>query len=233
MQAIIPAAGRGTRLRPLTDETPKGLVSVAGRPLLAYVFERLTSLPIDEVIVVVGYEGEQIVTRFGSTVNGLPVEYVWQASQHGLAHALHQARDLIDGSFVVLNGDNVFCDPIPPVQMVDADGAILVESVSPDQARTTGVVVTDEVGLVSDIVEKPPNPPSTLSTTGVYYLPEATMAACATIEPSNTGEYELAAALRTLIADGMTIRAIPFSGWRQNVNTPADIRRVEAQLSSA
>ena len=231
VQAIIPAAGRGTRLRPLTDETPKGLVSVAGRPLLAYVFERLASLPIEEMIVVVGHEGEQIISRFGSTVHGLPVHYVWQESQLGLAHALHQTSELVDGSFVVLNGDNVFCDPIPPIYDVDADGAVLVEPVPTDQARETGIVVTDGDGLVRDIVEKPTDPPSSISTTGAYYLPEDIMDTLASIEPSGTGEYELAAAIRTLLADGKTFRATVFSGCRQNVNTPADIACVERLLS--
>ena len=92
MQAVIPAAGKGTRLRPLTAEKPKALVEVADRPILSHCLERLVELPIAEVVVIVGYEGQQIIDRYGDEFDGLTITYSWQHEQNGLAHALVQLR---------------------------------------------------------------------------------------------------------------------------------------------
>ena len=230
MQAIVPAAGKGTRLGSLTADRPKGLVEIADRPLLGYVFDQLVGLGVDEIIVILGYEGEQIRETFGDSFKSIPIRYVWQPEQRGLAHAISQASERISGDFIVLNGDNVFCDPIPAIDLRDADGTLLVERVSREAASKTGVVEVVD-GLVDRIVEKPELPPSTLATTGFYQLPAAFMDASKEIDPAPTGEYELADALSILIEDGYRFRAVPYSGTRFNVNTPQDIGRVEAHLA--
>ncbi|MFW6385460.1 MAG: sugar phosphate nucleotidyltransferase, partial [Halodesulfurarchaeum sp.] len=88
MKAVVLAAGRGTRLQPLTDAKPKALVEVAGRPLLSYVFDALRDLPVHEVVVVIGYRGEDIIDYYGHTVDGIPVTYTEQEAPRGLADAL-------------------------------------------------------------------------------------------------------------------------------------------------
>ncbi|SDJ69786.1 glucose-1-phosphate thymidylyltransferase [Halovenus aranensis] len=107
MIGVVPAAGQGTRLRPLTDDTPKGLVDIAGQPLLAHVFETLLDSGVDELVVVVGYRAGDIVAHFGESYAGCPLTYVHQRERLGLGHAIAQARPHVDGPFVVLNGDNV------------------------------------------------------------------------------------------------------------------------------
>ena len=230
MQVIVPAAGKGTRLRPVTDEKPKGLVSILDRPLLAYVFDQLEMLPVDEVIVIVGYKGEQIISHFGEHVGELSLRYVWQEEQRGLAHAIAQARHVVTDDVLVVNGDNVFCDSIEPILTPDADGAVLVEDVTREQAKQTGVVtVTD--GFVDAIVEKPANPPTTLATTGAYLLPHAAMDICHTLQPASTGETEVAQVISALLESGYRFRAVPYAGWRQNVNTVDDVALVEERLA--
>ncbi|WP_424014175.1 NTP transferase domain-containing protein [Halorubrum xinjiangense] len=73
MDAIIPAAGRGSRLGELTVNRPKGLVDVAGRPLLACAFETVVDAGADELIVIVGDEAPQILDRFGHAFEGIPI----------------------------------------------------------------------------------------------------------------------------------------------------------------
>lgn len=65
MQAVIPAAGEGTRLRPLTDTRPKALVEVAGRPILTHCFEQVLELPVSEFLVIVDDRGDQIREAYG------------------------------------------------------------------------------------------------------------------------------------------------------------------------
>ncbi|TKX48499.1 sugar nucleotidyltransferase [Halorubrum sp. SD690R] len=73
MDAVIPAVGRGSRLGELTADRPKGLVEVAGRPLLAHVFETAVEAGADELVVIVGYEAGQIIDRFGHAFEGIPI----------------------------------------------------------------------------------------------------------------------------------------------------------------
>lgn len=91
MKALIPAADRGTRLGERTETRPKGLVEVTGRPLLAHVFETAVDAGADELVVVIGYEGAQIIDRFDDPFAGVPITYVHQREQLGLGHAVLQA----------------------------------------------------------------------------------------------------------------------------------------------
>lgn len=142
VQAVVPAAGEGTRMRPLTADRPKGLVEVAGQPLLAHVFDALRPVA-RECVVVVGYRGDQILDRFGSTYRGLDLTYVRQPERRGLADALLQAEPHVDGDVVSLNGDNVLRTDLGNLvarhRETGADVTALVERVSPERARKGAV----------------------------------------------------------------------------------------------
>ncbi|MFC7058392.1 sugar phosphate nucleotidyltransferase [Halovenus salina] len=235
MIGVVPAAGEGTRLRPLTDSKPKGLVSVAGRPLLEHVFEALLDSGVDELIVVVGYRAGDIIDHFGESFEGWPITYVHQRERLGLGHAIGLVEPHVDESFVVLNGDNVVDGtldrPIQRFEESDSDAVIAVEKAEPDRARETGVVTVDGK-RVTGIVEKPDEPPSTLVTTGCYVLSPRVFDALELIEPSPRGEYELADALGVLIRAGRLVEAVELDTDRVNVNTPADAQQAEQVFDS-
>lgn len=234
MQGIVPAAGEGTRLRPLTADKPKGLVEVAGRPLLTHALEALCDVGVSELVVVVGYEGEQIVDHYGETFEGVPITYVRQVERLGLGHAVSQARPHVDGTFLVLNGDNVFAGPLDPVaeriEKPGIDAAMLVETASLEAARTTGVVETDAAGCVTGLVEKPDDPPSTLVSAGCWALPLETFHALELAQPSDRGEYELTDAIDLLVEAGWQVDAVELTRDRVNVNTEADVASAEQVL---
>ena len=117
MQAVVLAAGKGTRLRPLTDDKPKVLVEVNGTPLIQDVFDNLLEAGATELVVVVGYKAEQIIDRFGDEYEGVPITYTHQREQLGLAHAILQAEPHINGPFMLMLGDNVFVDSARTVRM--------------------------------------------------------------------------------------------------------------------
>lgn len=233
MQAVVPAAGEGTRLRPLTADTPKGLVEVAGQPLLTHVFETLVSLDVDHIVVVIGYKGAQIPEHFGDGYRGIPLTYVDQQDRRGLAHAISRAADHIDAPFVVMNGDNVFGSPpneeLRTFEQTACDGVLVVERASPAVVKTGGEVRTTE-GRVTEVIEKPESPDTHLVTTGCYLLPPAFFEGAQTIAPSSRGELELTDAINALIGQGMAFRATEFRGWRYNVNTQKDIEAVEDRI---
>ena len=233
MYGVVPAAGKGTRLRPLTDDTPKGMVDIGGRPLLSHVFDRLLAVGIDHLVVVVGYELGAITEHYDDSYRGTPITYVHQREQLGLGHAIAQCASVVSGMFVVCNGDNVFAEPqqlaVDRAHEAAVDAVVVTESVSRQAATQTGVVETDG-SQVRRIVEKPDEPRSRLSTTGWYVLPEAIVSALDLVRPSDRGEYELADGLSVLAAAGRRIETVELDGRRINVNTPDDIGRAEQLL---
>ena len=231
MYGVVPAAGKGTRLRPLTDNTPKGMVEIGDRPLMTHVFDRLISVGVDHLVVVVGYELSTITDYYGDHYCGTPITYVHQREQLGLGHAIAQCAPVVSGTVVVCNGDNVFGRPqqaaVDRARDDDVDAVVVTETVSGQQATKTGVVETDAEGRVQRVVEKPDEPPSQLSTTGWYVLPEEIFDALDLIRQSDRGEYELADGLSVLAAAGGRIDTVELDGERVNVNTPSDIDRAE------
>lgn len=108
MQAVIMAAGRGTRLGEITSGRPKSLVKVGPRPILEHTL--LSVLPLAKrAVIVIGYRGRQIKEYFGGNFQGLPLIYVEQKELSGTAMALWQARPFLGpGKFLVLNGDDFY-----------------------------------------------------------------------------------------------------------------------------
>ena len=109
MQTVVLAAGQGTRMRPLTDATPKPMLRAAGRPLLEHTLDRAADAGASRFVVVVGYEADQVRDHFGDSHRGLDIDYPEQTAQRGTADAVRAAApELEDAPFVVLNGDALY-----------------------------------------------------------------------------------------------------------------------------
>jgi len=234
MKAVVLAAGKGTRLRPLTDDKPKGMVEVDDKPLLTHCFEQLAELGADEFVVVVGYLKESIIEHYGDEFEGIPITYTHQREQNGLAHALLMVEEHIDDDFMLMLGDNIFQANLQDVvrrQREDrADAAFLVEEVPWEDAGRYGVCETNAYGEITDVVEKPDEPESNLVMTGFYTFSPAIFHACKLVQPSNRGEYEISEAIDLLIRSGRTIDAIRIDGWRIDVGYPEDQEEAEKRL---
>jgi NDP-sugar pyrophosphorylase family protein len=108
MQAVILAAGRGTRMGALTANAPKSMLEVAGKTLLEHKFDALPR-EIDEIVIVVGYLGDVIRERYGDSYKGRHIVYVEQRNPvAGTMDALLKARPSLVGKFLVMNGDNIY-----------------------------------------------------------------------------------------------------------------------------
>jgi glucose-1-phosphate thymidylyltransferase len=236
MKAVVLAAGKGTRLRPLTDDTPKGMVEVAGKPILTHCFAQLAALGAGEFAVVVGYKKEQIISHYGDAFEDIPITYGHQREQNGLAHALISVEEHVDDDFMLMLGDNIFRanlrDVVRRQQEDRADAAFLVEEVPMEGARRYGVCKTNQYGEITDVIEKPEDPPSNLVMTGFYTFTPAIFHACHLVQPSNRGEYEISEAIDLLIRSGRTIDAIRMEGWRIDVGYPEDRDEAERRLEA-
>jgi glucose-1-phosphate thymidylyltransferase len=236
MNAVVLAAGEGTRLRPLTEDKPKGMVEVAEKPLLTHCFDQLLELGADELVVVVGYRKEIIIDHYGDTYEDIPITYTHQRDQKGLAHALLTVEEHIEDDFMLMLGDNIFqanlADVVRRQREDRADAAFLVEEVPWEEASRYGVCDTNQYGEITDVVEKPEDPPSNLVMTGFYTFTPAIFHACHLVQPSNRDEYEISDAIDLLIQSGRTIDAIPLDGWRIDVGYPEDREDAETRLQN-
>src|SRR3989338_1259223 len=196
MKAVIPCAGEGVRMRPLTLRTPKQLLEVGGKPILVHIFENLPD-EIDEVILVVGYLGDKIREYFGDEFLGRKIAYVEQPAKLGTADALWRCREFLGvGKFLMLYGDDII-DKQSITKCLKREFSILVrESEHPERF---GVIVTDNNGKITDLIEKPEKPISNIVSTGVKVLDERIFNYPATPHPN--GEYYITSSLAQFIKE--------------------------------
>ncbi|MFC3956970.1 bifunctional sugar-1-phosphate nucleotidylyltransferase/acetyltransferase [Halovivax cerinus] len=208
MQTVVLAAGKGTRMRPLTDRRPKPMVPVADRPLVAHTVDAAVEAGASRIVLVVGYEAEPIREYFGETHAGVPITYVRQERRLGTADAVRvAAAELDDAPFVVLNGDALFDQA-----SLDSlfQGGPAVASVRVDDPTQYGVLdVADDV--ITGIVEKPAEPPSDLINAGAYLFP-AGAREWLDVPESERGEHELTDVLERAI-DRVDVRPVPLERW--------------------
>ncbi len=168
MQCVILAAGKGTRLRPLTDAKPKPLVEVCGKTLIDHIVEAFPS-SIKELIIVVGYKGEMIREYCGSEFHGRPVTYIDQTEINGPAKALWLSKDLIKGRFLFMFADDIHGKDDLARAISYKRSILATTSETPERF---GVLVRNPDGTISDMVEKPETPQSNLVATGPMVLDE-------------------------------------------------------------
>lgn len=208
MKAVILAAGKGKRLRPLTYTTPKPLLPAANFPLLAYNFEALRD-NVDEIILVVGHLKEEFRRTFGEVYKNLKITYVEQKEQLGTAHALASAEGHVKGKFLLIMGDDIYSKK-DVVAVSKADIAIGAKEVPNPQ--NFGALMLDK-GNVKDVVEKAQTPPSNLVSTALYALPEEIFDIIKTVDKSKRGEYEMTDALR-LLSKNNDVKAVITEDWK-------------------
>jgi len=214
MKVIIPLAGFGTRLRPHTYTKPKPLVSVAGKPVLGHILDKLTGLDIEEIIFIVGYLGDQI--RDYVTANyDFPSRYIEQKELKGQAHAIHLAREHVSGPVLIIFVDTIFETDLGVLAQEPSDGVMYVKEV--EDPRRFGVVITEN-GYVTKLVEKPSTPVSNLAVIGLYYVKDSQLmleciAELIRKDIKTKGEYFLADAFQLMINRGARLVARTVEVW--------------------
>jgi len=228
--AVILAAGEGRRLEPLTNRRPKPMVPVANRPLLEHVIEAVVAADIERIVLVVGYKQERIRNHFGDGDGwDVRIEYVEQSTQLGTGHAVLQAEPVIDGPFVLLNGDRVVdAEAVAAVRHRLRDGDAPVMTVtSVETPRDYGVVKLDG-NRVTEINEKPEGPVETNRiNAGVYGFSSAIFDA---IRGTNTpGELTITGTLNE-VAERHGVTGLSYDGRWLDVSNLWDVLTVNAAL---
>ncbi len=163
MQAVILAAGEGKRLRPLTEDRPKPMVLVGGKPILQHTLDLLPP-EIDEIILIVGYKQERIKEHFGNSWKGRKIIYVDQPEPKGTGEAVDRARPFLrEGLFMVGFADDLF-NPLD-IQDCVRDGGMVVLAKEAQHPERMGICLVDENDYLQELLEKPEVPPSNLANT--------------------------------------------------------------------
>lgn len=237
MKVIIPLAGKGTRLRPHTHVVPKPMLKVAGRPVMSYVMDDVQKLGnVEQVVYVTGHLKEK-VEAYARAAYDIPSVFIEQEVQDGTAGAVAKARDYIDAPVLIIFVDTIFDADLGIIKDSTDDGIIWTKEV--EDYQRFGVVVTDENGHMTRIVEKPKDPISKRANIGLYYIRnwKLLMEGIDHVLKSapNKGEWYLTDAFQYMIDKGAKIRVVDVEGWYDagQLETLLDTNRVMLEKGRA
>lgn len=228
MKGIILAGGTGSRLRPITHTGPKQIVPVANKPVVEYAIEDLKEAGITKIGVILGNKGRDEIQEFlgDGTRYGVEITYIVQGNPLGLAHAAGCARDFVgDDDFVMYLGDNILksgiTDLVESFQTGNYSAGIALQAV--DDPQAFGIADVNEDGNVTQLIEKPDDPPTDLALIGMYVFSPAIFDVIDGLEPSWRGELEITDAIQSLLDDGQEIDSHIVTGWWKDTGKPEDI----------
>ena len=214
MKAVIPVAGQGTRLRPHTYTVPKAMLHVAGKTIIEYILDEISSVEPDDYVFIIGYLGDKQRALQEKKIHK-PILFDDQKEMLGIAHALREAREYLeDGPFLIVLGDTIFQADLARIvkKGVSAIGVRVV-----DDPRRFGVVMLDGERVIK-LVEKPQTAVSTLAIAGVYYISDPGLLVrsidrIVDEDIKTRGEYQLTDALQLMVDAGHEIETFPIEGW--------------------
>lgn len=217
MKLILPIAGYGKRMRPLTWSRPKVLIDVAGKPMLGHVLDQFVGLALDEVVYITGWLGEQVAPYVEAAYPQFGARFVVQEELIGQSHAIWLAREYVTGPCFIVFADTIFRIDLQAMASSGADGALGVWEV--EDPRRFGVAFTMPDGTVTRYVEKPSTMEHKQAVMGVYFVREGRELIAAIEEQMRRnemlkGEYFLADAFNVMIENGARFVTEPMTVWQ-------------------
>jgi len=234
-RALILSAGRGERLRPLTDERPKTMVPLGGRPLLEYHVVLLREHGITELAVNLHHRAQAVLDHFGDGRRwGVSIRYSIEKKLLGTAGAAKRLEGfLASGPFLVVYGDNLVAGDLTPLFEHHArSGAIAtLAAVEGPDPTAGGIVAVRDDGRVTRFLEKPRREEvfSRLVNAGLYVLDPEVFSFIPEERPCDFGRDVLPALLR----GARPVHAVRFGGYLSGIDTPELYRRAQADVAAA
>ena len=231
MKAIILIGGEGTRLRPMTCNTPKAVVPILNRPFLEHLLLYLEKHGVTDVILAMGYLPDPVQKCLGDGSQlGVRITYVVEESPLGTAGAVKNAESFIDGAFIVLNGDIIteidLTDMIKRHQEIEPKASIALTPV--DNPTVYGVVETDASGMVQRFVEKPgwDKVTTNMINAGIYILEPEVLAHV----PASTHSMFERHLFPLLLEMGEPILSYPSDAYWIDIGTPEQYLKANHDL---
>lgn len=232
-KAVLLAAGKGTRMKELTNDIPKPMLEVQGKPILLHIIEGLRTAGVTRVLIVVGYRADVVREFFGDgSAHGLSIEYTVQQVQDGTGRVVELARGFSGRDPFVLSYGDILVSPENYRRLValgDAEALVSVKH-NPGEIAKGGAVFVNERFELTDLREKPApgEPTSPWYNAGVYTFRPSIFDFTARLEKSPRGEYELTDAIRALALSGRRVQAFELSGDWADVRDPAVLAELNA-----
>src|SRR6266536_5516878 len=234
-RAVILAAGRGTRMRELTNDVPKPMIEVRGKPVLQYIVQGLRDAGVRKFLIIVGYHAEAVRNFFGDGgSHNASIEYATQTVQDGTGRVVNLARDFTGGSPFALSYGDILIGQENYKRIVDLPDdmeAVITVTRGEDVSKGGAVFVNEQMELI-DLREKPKpgEPTSPWYNAGLYAFGPSIFEFIAKLEPSPRGEYELTDAIRDLARSGKKVQAIELSGEWADVRDPEVLAKLNQTL---
>jgi glucose-1-phosphate thymidylyltransferase len=232
MVGVILAAGKGARMYPFSERSPKPILPILNRPLLSHQIEVMRECGITEIHIVVGHLGYQVARAFGDGSDyGVRIHFVEQESTLGLAHAVGALEQRVQLPFVLMLGDIYFhlTAPLRPVMDEVLRGEVNANLVSmyepdPEMMRRNFVIQADQQGRVHRVIEKPRYVDSQLKGCGLYVFDQHIFDAIRrTPRTAMRDEYEITDSIQILINDGYLVHHHPIVERDLNLTKPEDL----------
>ena len=235
---VIPAAGRATRLLPETQNAPKGMLLLANRPVLECVIDVGMQLPIARIVLITGDHGQIIREHFGTSYCGVPIIYVTQKEQKGLAHAVSLAEAHVRDLMLVINGDELYLNSrhsemLRLLKKKPLDGVVgFLRTSNPDLIRGTYGMDLAEDGKVTRVVEKPSAPWNDVLGVGTWLLNCDFFHYFGRTPIHRVRlERDFVAVIQQMVDDGKAIYGMDLHGDYFNINTAEDKQKAELALT--
>ena len=220
MKAVILAAGEGSRMRPLTYTRPKVMLTIANKPILEHLLIEVKLAGINDFIFIVGYHDEQIRQYFGNGAKwGVNIDYYTQRKQLGTADAIRTVESMVEGTFLMMNGDIIVNHEDIKTLVHQKNNTISLFEVQDTQDLGT---VEVSKGKVVRIHEKVAKSPSNLANAGLYLFTPDIFTAISQTPTSPRGEYEITDSLQLLIDQGHRVSYQQINYWL-DVSYPWDL----------
>ncbi len=224
-RAVLLAAGRGTRMRDLTNDLPKPMIAVRGKPILQHIIEGLRGAGVNQFLIIVGWRAEVVRETFRDGAGlGVEIGYATQVEQDGTGKVVELARDFVGSDPFVLSYGDILVEPGNYSRLTTLDDgteAIVTVKRSEDVSQGGAVFVNERFELI-DLREKPQpgEPTSPWYNAGIYAFRPGIFDFTARLERSPRGEFELTDAVRALAQSGKKVQALELSGDWADVRDP-------------
>ena len=233
MRALILAAGEGTRLKPITDRIPKPLIMVGGKPLLTHTMMALKEVGVNQVTILVGFQGESIRKHYlrGQEL-GLEIDYLEQKERKGTAHAIGMAENHFNEPFFCIAGDVMAStrDLRMMSEVHQREGVSVMATAAVKNPSAYGVVEVKNDRMLG-IVEKPQKPIGNQINASIYLLEPSIFRYISQTECSKRGEYEITDSL-TLMSRGQGVAVHELRDDWIDIGSPWDLLVANERIMS-
>jgi len=233
-KAVILAAGRGTRMRELTNDLPKPMLEVRRKPVLQHIIEGLRDAGIREALIVVGYHADAVWNFFGDGSRySISIQYATQTVQDGTGRVVNLARDFVGDTPFVLSYGDILVDPTNYKRVADLPAnveAIITVTRGEDVSKGGAVFLNEQMELI-DIREKsrPDQTTSPWYNAGIYAFRPSIFEFSGKLNLSPRGEYELTDAIRAIAHSGKKVKALELTGGWADVRDPEVLARLNQE----